>query len=259
MTRRHHWLAWLCLSWLVCAQSWAAAPFNAHILSAVQGMPVGGGYASDRAAEVRFACAGVVWQNGSRQLIVSPRAASPSFCSAACYMVLLRALSHWEAEQGRLIFPAGMWKSMRVLEKHPDGYLSWGRFNANGPGCAKWVHDLRAGINFTDPEAATSGDFLKLFFSPQIGVYERGHLVIFLDLVQRDGQTHIRYWSANKPGGYGVRTVPLASVHHLIFTRITHPERFSVTSSLPPNDAWLAAMLSRRFSFAEVCRECAVK
>ena len=160
--------------------------------------------------------------------------------------------------RGGRVFSAQVWESLRVEETHPDGYLSWGRFNSNGPGCAKWVHDLRAGFNFTDPKLALPGDFLKIFFSSQIGAQERGHLVVFLGLEQLRGLPHIRFWSANKPGGYGVRTLPLSSIRHLIFTRVTHPERIALAPSLPVHDPWLAAMLTHDFSFPEVCRRCGI-
>ena len=257
MTLLQRGLAWLCLALLTMAQVWAA-PLNPYILRAVQSMPTGGGYASDRAAEVRLARSGIVWQQRCQQLVVAPRAASPSFCSAACYMALLRALSFWETEQGSRVFSAKVWESLRVEESHPDGYLSWGRFNSNGPGCAKWVYDLRAGINFTDPKSALPGDFLKIFFSPQIGAQERGHLVVFLGLEQLRGQSHIRFWSANKPGGYGIRTLPLSSIHHMIFTRVTHPERIALAPSLPVHDPWLVAMLTHDFSFPEICQRCGI-
>lgn len=108
MTLRQRGLAWLCLALLALVQVWAA-PLNPHILHAVQSMPTGGGYASDRAAEVRLARSGIVWQQRSRQLVVAPREASPSFCSAACYMALLRALGSWEAEQGgACLFGSGL-------------------------------------------------------------------------------------------------------------------------------------------------------
>ncbi len=249
--------SWLFVGLLLVAQTWATT-FNSHILHAVQSMPTGGGYASDRAAEVRLARSGIVWQAQAQQLVISPRGAAPTFCSAACYAVLLRALASWESEQGRSVFSPKVWEALRVEELHPDGYLSWGRFNSNGPGCAKWVNDLRAGVNFTDLSSARPGDFLKLFFTPTVGAKERGHLVIFLGFVQLSGQPHIRYWSSNKPAGYSVRSVPLASARHILFTRITHPERICGALALPPHDFWLAAMLTQSFCFPEVCRKCGV-
>lgn len=231
--------------------------FSRCVLDAVKTMPSGGGYAADRQAEVRLAERGVRWQGG--RLWVAPAGASPTFCSAACYMALLRALHSWESEQAAgARFSPRVWHSLRVEAEHPDGYLSWGRVNANGPGLAKWVHDLGAGVSFSDARAARPGDFLKFFHTPAIGAQEKGHMVVFLGLEENAGQLCLRYWSSNKRGGYGVRSTPLAGVHHPIFTRITHPERIAAAAELPARDEWLAAMLRRPCSYAEAAAKCAV-
>ena len=240
----------------------SASELNPYILQAVHAMPAGGGYASDRAAEVRLARRGVVWRPERRVLEISPQGASPSFCSAACYMVMLRALQDWEQRQKRVVFPPELWHALRVLETHPDGALSWGRFNANGPGCAKWVHDLHAGYSFTSPEYARPGDFLKIFFSSQAGVNERGHLVIFLGIRQVDGQRYLTYWSANKrTNGFGIDKVALNDkrVCYTLFTRIINPERIADAVKLPPNDLWLAEMLTRVCRFAEMEKKCSIE
>ena len=229
------------------------SPLAPFILAAVRSMPVGGGYAADRAAELRLAEQGITWRGG--RLRISPTGASPTFCSAACYMVLLRALRAWEQRRSREL-PESVWHSLRVEPQHPDGFLSWGRVNANGPGFAKWVHDLGAGYSFCSVEAARPGDFLKFFHTSAIGARERGHMVIYLGLVERGGQPCIRYWSSNKPGGYGEGTIPLAGVHHPIFTRITHPERIAAALALPAYDPWLGSLLTRESSYAEVQAKC---
>ncbi len=235
----------------------SAAELNPHILRVIEQMPIGGGYAADRTAEQHFARSGVVWREQEQRLVVSPRDASPTFCSAACYMVLLRALQDCES-RGDVQFPPSVWRALRVEWPHPDGVLSWGRFNANGPGCAVWAHDLGAGINFCSPFLARPGDFLKFFFTEHLGVSERGHLVIFLGLVQNGGEKCIRFWSSNKPGGYGVRSLPLRSLHHLIFTRIIRPERIRNVLNLPASDSWLGSLLRAPTDWDTVCRRCGI-
>lgn len=252
-------LVWcMCLSSCAVQQQSAVEPgFARYILAAVERMPQGGGYAADRAAELRLAQSGVVWDG--RQLCVSPQGAAPTFCSAACYMVLLQALRSREATlPERARFSPQVWRHLRVEPVHPDGYISWGRANANGPGFAKWVSDLGAGVNFTSPDEARPGDFLKFFRSAQIGCEERGHQVIFLGTEQRGGESYLRYWSANMRGGYGVHSVPLRRLRHLIFTRITHPAAFARVGSLPAYDPWLASMLTRAHTFEQVCRVCRI-
>lgn len=241
----------------ICCLVHAGEAFSAYILDSVRTMPAGGGYAADRAAELRLARRGITWDG--RQLRISPQGAAPTFCSAACYMVLLRALQRWSAASPAHALGAAVWAGLRVEAVHPDGYLSWGRANANGPGFAKWVHDLGVGVNFGNIAAAQPGDFLKFFHTSAIGAEERGHLVVFLGVEQQGGVPCVRYWSSNRAGGYGVQTLPLHRMQHLIFTRITHPERFARVPSLSPSDSWLASLLLCDTSFAEVCRRCGVK
>lgn len=238
--------------------AWGEPPFSDYMLQAVRAMPSGGGYASDRAAEVRFAQKGAVWDARRQRLTLSPRGASPTFCSAACYLTLLHALQLWEKDHPDLAFSPRVWESLRVETQHPDGFLNWGRMNANGPGCAKWIHDLGAGINFTAVEAARPGDLLKFFHTEHIGERERGHMVIFLGLVRAGEETCVRFWSSNSPQGYGVRQMPLSKMRHPIFTRITHPERFAHAATLPQYDTWLATMLTHSFRFAELVKKCAI-
>lgn len=249
--------AWLMLmGGLACG-----GDLNACILKACADMPRGGGYASDRAAEVRFARLGVIPDRNGRSLQVCPSAASPTFCSAACYLVLLRALQYWERQE-RKVFSVKVWQALRADERHTDGYLSWGRFNANGPGCAKWVHDLGAGISFTSPAFAKPGDFLKIFFSPTAGAAERGHFVVFLGIRRIDGTPFIVYWSANRrTSGYGVVRIALNDkrIRFLLFTRITRPENVARVPQLPPTDPWLASMLSRTCSFREMIQRCRLR
>ena len=238
-------------AWQPTPRAAQTAPLAPYILSALRSMPVGGGYAADRAAELRLAQHGITWQGSA--LRISPTGASPTFCSAACYMVLLRALQQWEQNHPPL--PREVWHSLRVEPQHADGYLSWGRANANGPGFAKWVRDLGAGYNFTALHHARPGDFLKFFHTPHIGARERGHLVIYLGTTQRAGQTYIRYWSANKPDGYGERTTPLTALHHLIFTRITHPYRLTQAPHLPPRDPWLNSLLTHPTTWPQTLKQ----
>lgn len=221
-------------------------------------MPTGGSYSATPEDVARVAEQAVVWSDSRQQLLISPHKAAPTFCSAACYMVMLRALQRWEQQSGYKLPPA-VWQALDVKPDQSDGTGAWGRANANGPGLARLVNELKVGINFRDVRQAQPGDFLKIFWSDNIGAHERGHLVVYLGLEKKNGTTHLRYWSANKPGGYGIKSVPLSRMHNLIFTRITTPQNFVRTPALPAHDPWLSAMQSRDFSFAEVCRACNIR
>lgn len=237
----------------------ARSSFNTLVLQTIQhDMPSGGGYSATPEDVARAAEAGVEWSEALQGLVISPQRAAPTFCSAACYMVLLRSLQRWEAAVGRRL-PSDAWEALDIKGNQPDGTGAWGRANANGPGLAMLIHELSAGINFHDVRLARPGDFLKIFWNENIGAAERGHLVVFLGLERKNGAINLRYWSANKPGGYGARSVPLSRMHHLIFTRITAPQNFSRANRLREHHSWLHSMQTRAYTFGEVRRACNIR
>lgn len=237
----------------------AQTDFSQHVLWVIKNkMPTGGGYSATKATVNRLPGNAVSWDVTHQRLSISPYNARPSFCSGACYLVLLQALQRWEQLSG-IKLPAEAWQACNIAVDQPDGHGVWGRANANGPGLAKLVADIGAGVNFTDPALARPGDFLKIFWTPEIGAYERGHLVVYLGTTKKSGCTHLRFWSANQPGGYGIKTAPLDQMHNLIFTRITAPQNFARVTSLPETDPLLEAMLTRRFTFAQVIKMCRIQ
>lgn len=235
----------------------AAVSFGAYVLRAVAAMPRGGGYSTDDDAKEALACKALVWDAEAQMLRIDSQQAQPTFCSAACYVVLLHALKQWSVACKRPL-PPQAWQLMAASLRQPDGLGVWGRANANGPGFAKLIADTRAGVNFTSPSLARPGDFLKFFWSDAIGAEERGHMVVFLGTEKVKDKVCIRYWSANKPDGCSIRSVPLESMHHLIFTRITHPEAFSNVSRLPASDSLLEQMQQRAFTWQEVVSACRI-
>ena len=239
-------------------QATEQAPFANYVLQCIQKMPRGGGYSGTPETVNHLVGHVISWNESQQKLEIHPRKAQPSFCSGACYLVLLQSLQLWEKESGRRLSTQA-WKSFAMSIDQPDGHGVWGRANANGPGFAKLVADVGAGVNFTDIQQARPGDFLKIFWTPNIGRKERGHLVVYRGTLQQGGKTYIKYWSANKPEGYGIKTAPLQNTHNLIFTRITAPLAFNNTPKLPATDSWLENMLSQDFSFTEVRRKCNIQ
>ena len=215
-----------------------ASDFNSQVLASVRSMPAGGGYDGSDATKnlLHGACS---LEGGAIDL--DPGRARPSFCSGATYLVLLDALGSG---------PEALLPEM----DQKDGHGIFGRWNSNGPGAAKLVADLGAGRNFTSWEEARPGDFLKIWWSDEIGGRERGHLVVYLG---HDEET-VRFWSSNRPGGYGKKSVPRSDCKRVLFTRITAPERFAGATRLPREDRWLARMLKEEFTWAEVVRKCRV-
>jgi hypothetical protein len=56
-----------------------------------------------------------------------------------------------------------------MIRGQPDGAGIWGRWNANGPGTARLFYELGLGRNFDDFGEARPGDFMKIFWSPELG------------------------------------------------------------------------------------------
>lgn len=239
-------------------QAAVQSSFNTLVLQSVREFPSGGGYSASPGDVARVAEQAVVWDKTRGSLQISPAKAAPTFCSAAVYMVLLRSLQRREMLVGERL-PGKAWQALDVQLNQPDGTGVWGRANANGPGLARLVAQLGAGVNFRDVSRAQAGDFLKIFWSADIGVRERGHLVVFLGLEKKNGIVHLRYWSANKPGGYGVKSAPLSRMHNLIFTRITAPQNFARAGELPPHDTWLESMQTHSYSFDIVRKACHIR
>lgn len=233
--------------------------FNQYVLWAIQNkMPAGGGYSATPQTVNHLAGNVVSWQPSTQKLTVNPLNARPSFCSAACYLVLLQALQKWEQHSTNKL-PAVAWQAFNIAENQADGHGVWGRANANGPGLAKLVADVGAGVNFTDVALARPGDFLKIFWSPDIGAKERGHLVVYLGAEKKNDRIYLRYWSANKPEGYSTKSVPLDQMHNIIFTRITAPQNFANVVKLPACDALLESMLTKDFSMAQIIKMCRIR
>lgn len=209
-------------------------------------MPRGGGYSGSDATKNKLPLACTIDPIG---LVFIPQKAQPSFCSGATYLVFLKSLQASEKLSPQVT------QKLVVSQDQKDGHGIFGRWNANGPGCAKLVADLSCGINFTAWKKAQPGDFLKIWWTDQIGGKERGHHVVYLS----HNEDSVTFWSSNQPGGYGEKTVPLSKCKRVLFTRITSPKKISNVTKLPPNDPWLERMLRDDFTWAEIAKKCRVR
>lgn len=169
---------------------------NALVLAQVRSMPQGGPYAANRLAMERFSSA-VGVKNGT--LSVQATGALPNFCSEATYLVFLKVI----AAQCDALHLAPDILNALLVRTQPDGQGIWGRWNANGPGTARLFHELGLGRSFEQFNQAQPGDFMKIFWTQEVGNREHGHSVVFLGREQRDGVEMVRFWSSNIPGGYG--------------------------------------------------------
>ncbi len=216
-------------------------------------MPAGGGYAVTREASLNLSKA--IQTETSPTLSLDPKAAQPSYCSGATYLVLLAALQpHIDSipdPQKR----ANLVRRLRV-EGQSDGVGLWGRWNSNGPCMAVWFAESGLGRSFWDYESAQPGDFLKLWWTDSMGRDEAGHSVVFLRYTATpEGDPGLEFWSSNKPLGYGKKVVPFTKVRHALFSRCEHPERVLQLLDLPERNDFLASMLKRNTTENEINRK----
>jgi hypothetical protein len=191
---------------------------------------------------------------------VDAEAAQPSFCSGATYLVFLHVIERLQ-RQGTLHLDPATLDSLRIAGQR-DGQGLWGRWNANGPGTARLFSELQLGRNFTDYAEARPGDFMKIFWTDEIGKKERGHSVVYLNKIGSGSAEYVQFWSSNIArekgdlSGYGVKLVPRAKIARCIFSRLERPANLSRAAGLPNTDPFLASLLSRSSDFGEVRRMC---
>lgn len=225
--------------------------FNDTILDQIRHMPVGGKYAATRFATIRLQSA-AHFESG--KFFILPSAASPSYCSGATYLVFMKTIEAARAN-GSLHLDFATLEQLMIRNQR-DGQGIWGRWNANGPGTARLFYELKLGKNSDDFDEARPGDFMKIFWSSEVGKYERGHSVIFLGTEKKFGLDYVRFWSSNIPLGYGIKSVPRSKIIHAIFSRLETPANLTRISGVPETDAYLAGLLTRRSSFAEAKAKC---
>ena len=241
---------------LVCAGGAAKAQlapgrYNSLIVDQIRAMPSGGHYSASRVATIRLQSA-AHFESGIFSVV--PDAASPSYCSGATYLVFIKTIEALRA-RGTLTLDHATLESL-LIRNQRDGEGIWGRWNANGPGTARLFHEMDLGENFDDFAAAQPGDFMKIFWSPEVGRAEHGHSVIYLGTERKAGMDYVRYWSSNIPTGYGEKSVPRAKIVHAIFSRLDAPGNLSRALSVPPVDKYLASLLSARSSYEEAKAKC---
>ena len=207
----------------------AGLSLNEMVLEQVRAMPAGGDYSASHLATVRLQEA-ARFEGG--KLLLSAEAPSPSYCSGATYLVFLKVLERLR-EKGDLPLDDSVLSKLAVRGQG-DGVGVWGRWNANGPGTARLFHELDLGRNFVDFDSAKPGDFMKIFWTQEIGAAEHGHSVIFLGSDGPGGS--VRFWSSNIPGGYGEKSVPRAKIAFAIFSRLEKPANLGNTGKLPASD-----------------------
>ena len=216
-------------------------------------MPSGGKYSVSHFAKIKLQTA-AHFESG--KFFVIPTKPYVSFCSGATYLVFIKTIEALR-ERGELELDFATLNQLVIRDQH-DGEGVWGRWNANGPGTARLFYELGLGRNFTDINRAQPGDFMKIFWSKNVGRQENGHSVIFLGTVDRPDGQYVRYWSSNVGMGYGEKEVPRTRIAQMIFSRLETPSNLSRIHSAPETDSYLASLLRKDSSFAEATKKCGI-
>jgi hypothetical protein len=226
-----------------------AGDCNDLILDQIKKMPQGGRYSVSHFAKIRLQSS-AHFESGKFFVLPS----GPSFCSGATYLVFIKTIEALRA-RGDLHLDYSTLERLIIRDQH-DGEGIWGRWNANGPGTARLFHELGLGQNFDNFDQAKPGDFMKIFWSRQVGRNEHGHSTIFLGVENRPDGQYVRYWSSNIPSGYGEKSVPRSKIAYAIFSRLQIPANLARIDSAPYVDTYLASLLRTRSSLAEASTKC---
>ncbi len=226
-----------------------AGDYNSLILDQIKQMPQGGHYSVSHFAKIRLQSS-AHFESGKFFILPS----GPSFCSGATYLVFIRTIEALRA-RGELHVDYPTLEKL-IIRDQRDGEGIWGRWNANGPGTARLFHELQLGRNFDNFDQAQPGDFMKIFWSRQVGKNEHGHSTIFLGIENRADGQYVRYWSSNIPTGYGEKSVPRSKIAFAIFSRLQTPANLARINSAPLVDTYLASLLRTRSSISEAGTKC---
>jgi len=226
-----------------------AEDYNSLVLDQIKQMPQGGRYSVSRFAKIRLQSS-AHFESG--KFFILPT--GPSFCSGATYLVFIRTIESLRA-RGQLHLDYSTLEKL-IIRDQRDGEGIWGRWNANGPGTARLFHELQLGRNFDSFDQAKPGDFMKIFWSRQVGKNEHGHSTVFLGMENRADGQYVRYWSSNIPAGYGEKSVPRSKIAYAIFSRLQAPANLTRIDNAPVVDTYLASLLRSRSSIAEAGTKC---
>ena len=242
--------AWIFLAILgLTPRASFAGDYNDVILEQIKKMPQGGHYSVSHFAKIRLQSS-AHFESGKFFIVPS----GPSFCSGATYLVFIKTIEALRT-RGDLHLEYSTLERLIIRDQH-DGEGIWGRWNANGPGTARLFHELGLGRNFDNLDQAKPGDFMKIFWSRQVGRNEHGHSTIFLGMENRPDGQYVRYWSSNVPSGYGEKSVPRSKIAYAIFSRLETPANLARINSAPYVDTYLASLLRTRSSISEAGTKC---
>lgn len=228
--------------------------YNSYVLDAVKAMPDGGRYSQADEATINLGKSIYVDQGLLKQ---NPLVASPIYCSGASFEAFVAVIGRLQQE-GVIHLTDEALQGL-LVNMQPDGTDYWGRWNANGPGTARAFFELNLGTNSLDWKDAKPGDFMKMWFTNEIGKYEHGHSVVYLGSFDKNGVPYFRYWSSDPPVGRGIHEVPRTHAARVLFSHLERPENLNNIPSMPKVDPYTASLLTTPSTIDEVKKMVGIK
>jgi hypothetical protein len=236
------------------ARACGGVDYNAMILDIIKSLPSGGGYSRDSSFQLPTVTAHNI---GGGRWEMRAYDGFPSHCTSAAFAVYAR-LAAVLNNSGRIDLSADQIAALAPKNRMPDGTTlvdgqgAFQIFNANGAGVAAFLKHSGTGMSFRDDKLAYArpGDFLKLFWSENVGASEKGHQVIYTghrvtngremlcfwgsqrqNRKKRSGGTEALYFPAQAGGevtdGYGEVCRPRSDIKEMIFSRVTCMEHLA--------------------------------
>lgn len=236
------------------ARACGGVDYNAMILDIIKGLPSGGGYSRDSSFQLPTITAHNI---GGGHWEMRAYDGFPSHCASAAYAVYARLVAVLHNGE-RISLSAEQIAALGAKNRMPDGTTlvdgqgAFQIFNANGAGVAAFLKHSGTGMSFRDDKLsyARPGDFLKLFWSENVGASEKGHQVIYTGHRVTNGRDMICFWGSQRQGkkkrsggtealyfpaeangkvheGYGEVCRPRSDVKEMIFSRVTCMEHLA--------------------------------
>ncbi len=218
------------------------------VLDIIKGLPNGGGYSRGGSFQLPTVTAHNI---GGDRWEMRAFDGFPSHCASATYAVYARLVAVLQ-NSGSINLSGEQILAFETKKRMPDGTTlvdgqgTFQIFNANGAGVAAFLKHTGTGMSFRDDKLlyARPGDFLKLFWSENVGASEKGHQVIYTGHRVMDGRDMVCFWSSQhqskkKRGGgtealyfpaeeggkvydgYGEVCRPREDIKEMVFSRVT--------------------------------------
>lgn len=256
------------------ARACSGFDYNRLVLDIIRTLPEGGGYSTGKPFQLPTVTAHNLGAGNWEMRVFD---GFPSHCASAAFTVFARLVAVLHNGGEVRLTPdqlAGFDPKRRAPDGTPlvDGQGIFQIFNANGAGVAAFLAHSGTGMNFRDDKLlyARAGDFLKLFWSENVGASEKGHQVIYTGHRLIDGRDMVCFWGSQRQTkkkrtggfeplyfpagadaavheGYGEACRPRADIKAMIFSRVTCMEHLPAGLEAMSADARKASTIPYLF------------